>query len=69
MKTEKTVYTVTNVYGINCAKPNHTSERAAIMHLSSMSGDGWIIRDQHGNQYSDYNGRLVITGRPAALRS
>jgi len=67
MKTEKTVYTVKNIYGINCNKPNHTSERAAIGHLGSMSGDGWIIVDQHGNQYSDYDGRLVITGRPHIL--
>ena len=48
----KTTYTVQNRYGINCARPTHRSVMTALRHRDRMTGDGWMVVDSEGNEWT-----------------
>jgi len=54
MKNRK--WTVINTYGIR-GETNHRTPEAALRAAKHREGEGWIVIDEAGNQWGDYNGR------------
>jgi len=57
MKNRK--WTVKNMYYIH-GETHHCTPEAALKAAKKREGEGWIVIDEDGNQWGDYNGRAVI---------
>jgi len=51
----KPVYTVSNFYGVS-GTSNHRTAEAACKAARKREGDGWIVKDQDGDQWTMYPG-------------
>jgi hypothetical protein len=51
-------YTVKNVYGIS-GETTHRTPEAALKAAAKREGEGWIVVDENGDQWTMYGDRAV----------
>jgi hypothetical protein len=56
----KTVYKVSNLYATSGVS-KHRSPEAALNAAAKREGEGWIVTDDKGNQWTMYGGKAEIS--------